>query len=156
MDIYSKMFSQAFVMNEQIARQIFETIPEQGPVVMIIDPDGNTWPSDTEEFHKLNIHESFLKDLCRKIDDGVEPLITHENECGFVATQLATDNNNCGYIIVALPDYTPESILANINLIEMLLNQFSLIARLIEKNNQFYEIHAKRPAAQSYENISLN
>ncbi len=156
MDIYSKMFSQAFVLNEQIARQIFQTIPEQGPIVMIIDTEGNCWPSDTEEYHKLNIHESFLKEMCGKIDDGVEPLITTENDCAFVASQLATDKNNCGYIIIALPDYTPESILTNINLIEMLLNQFSLIARLIEKNNHFYEIHTKRPVAETYENISLN
>ncbi len=156
MDIYSKMFSQAFVLNEQIARQIFETIPEQGPVVVIIDPEANCWPSDSEEFHKLNIHESFLKELCRKIDDGVEPVITQENECGFVASQLTTEKNNCGYIIIALPQYTPESILANINLIEMLLNQFSLIAKLIEKTNRFYEIHAKRPAPESYDKISLN
>ena len=156
MDIYSKMFSQAFVLNEQIARQIFETIPEQGPVVLIIDPEGNCWPSDTEEYHKLNIHESFLKELCRKIDDGFEPVITQENECSFIAAQLATEKNNCGYMILALPQYTPESILSNINLIEMLLNQFSLIARLIEKNNHFYEIHKKRPPAKDYDNISLN
>ena len=156
MDIYSKMFSKAFVLNEQIARQIFQTIPEQGPVVMIIDPEGNCWPSDTEAYHKLNIHESFLKEMCGKIDDGAEPLIMNENDCSFVASQLITDKNNCGYIIIALPKFTPESIMANINLIEMLLNQFSLIARLIEKNNHFYEIHAKRYVSDNYENISLN
>ena len=156
MDIYSKMFSKAFILNEQIARQIFETIPEQGPVVVIIDSDGNSWPSDSEEYHKLNIHESFLKDLCRKIDDGVEPVITQENQCSFVASQLSTDKNNCGYIILALTQYTNESILENINLIEMLLNQFSLIAKLIEKNNHFCEMHTKRPVSKNYDNISLN
>ena len=156
MDIYSKMFSPAFVLNEQIARQIFETIPEQGPVVVILDTDGNCWPSDSEEFHKLNIHESFLKELCSKIDDGDEPLITCENGCGFIATQLATDKHNCGYIIIALPHHSKESILTNIGIIEMLLNQISLIARLVEKNNHFYEIHTNINSVESYENINLN
>ena len=156
MDIYNMMFSQAFVMNEQIATQIFETIPEQGPVVIIIDHEGNYWPSDSEEFHKLSVHESFLKELCSKIDDGVEPVITQENECSYIAAQLTTEKNNCGYIIIALPQYSPESVLANINLIEMLLNQFSLIAKLIEKNNRYYENQAKRYTADSFENASLN
>ena len=156
MDIYSKMFSQTFVMNEQIARHIFETIPEMGPVVIIIDQEGNSWPSDSEEYHKLNIHETFLKELCDKIDDGVEPVIAQENECSFIATQLTTEQHNCGYVIIALPQYTPESILANISIVEMMLNQFNLIARLIEKNNRFYEAHTKRPVSDNYENVSLN
>ena len=156
MDIYNSMFSQAFVINEQIARQIFETIPEQGPVVVIIDPRGNIWPSDSGEFACLNISESFLKDLCVKIDDGFEPVITETNDCGFVAAQLSTERSNCGYVIIALPKYNPESILVNIDLIEMLLNQFSLIARLIEKNNQFYEVHTKRHVNNSYDKVNLN
>lgn len=156
MDIYNSMFSQTFVFNEQIASQIFEAMPENGPIVLIVDPDGNIWPSDSEQFHNLNISKSFLKELSSKIDDGFEPVIAQENGCSFIASQLVTDRSNCGYIIIALPKYTPESILANINLVEMLLNQFSLIARLIEKNNRFYEVQAKRHTADCYENVSLN
>ena len=156
MDIYSSMFSQTFVFNEQIASQIFETIPENGPIVLIVDPEGNMWPSDSEQFHNLNISESFLKELCRKIDDGFEPVIAQENECCLVASQLVTARKNCGYIIIALPQDSPEAILANINLIEMLINQFSLIAKLIEKNNHFYEVQAKRHTADCFENVCLN
>ncbi|MBN1972562.1 MAG: hypothetical protein JW787_02915 [Sedimentisphaerales bacterium] len=156
MDIYNSMFSQAFVLNEQIASQIFETIPEHGPVILIVDADGNIWPSDSEEFHNLNVSESFLKELCKKIDDGVEPVIAQESESSFIASQLETERSKCGYIILALPKYSSESILKNINLIEMLLNQINLIARLIEKNNRFYEVQAKRHTADSFENVSLN
>ena len=156
MDIYNSMFSQTFVFNEQIASQIFETIPENGPIVLIVDPEGNMWPSDSEQFHNLNISESFLKELGRKIDDGFEPLIAQENDCCIVASQLVTERNNCGYIMIALPQDTPESILANMEFLEMLMNQFSLIARLIEKNNRFYEVQAKRHTADCYENVCLN
>ena len=156
MDIYNSMFSQSFIINEQIARQIFETIPEQGPVVLIIDNNTNCWPSDSDEFHKLNIDESFLKELCGKIDDGLDPVITYENNCCFIASQLLTENNHCGYVIIALPKYNSESVLENMSIFEMLLNQFSLIARLIEKNNRFYDDFKQKHSVKSVEQVSLN
>jgi hypothetical protein len=144
------------MLNEQIARQIFEIIPENGPVILIIDRNGGSWPSDSEEFIKLNISESFLKELCMKIDDGVEPVITQTNNCSIIAAQLATDNNNCGYIIMALPEYNEESTSKNIHLIEMLLNQFNLIAKLIEKNNQLYEFQIRNYSGYSNNCSILN
>ena len=156
MDIYNSMFSPTFVFNEQIATQIFDTIPEDGPVVIIVDQDSNTWPSDSEQFHNLNVSESFLRELCYKIDDGYEPVIAQENDCSFVATQLVTDRSNCGYIIIALLQYTPDSILENISLIEMIINQICLVAKMIEKNNRFYEVQAKRHSADCLENVCLN
>jgi hypothetical protein len=150
------MLSRPFVMNEQVAEQIFETIPQQGLVALIIDTYGKIWPSDSEYFQKLNIREDLLKEICRKIDDGQEPVVTHENNCGVVASQLSTDKNNCGYIIIVLPQYTPESIMADINLIEVLLNQFNLIASLIENNNRFFELQANRYKADSFDIITLN
>ncbi len=143
MDTHNSIYSPVTMLNEQIARQIFEIIPENGPVILIIDRNGGSWPSDSDEFLKLNISESFLKELCMKIDDGVEPVITQTNNCSIIAAQLATDNNNCGYIIMALPEYNEESTSKNIHLIEMLLNQFNLIAKLIEKNNQLYEFQIR-------------
>jgi len=156
MDIYNSMFSPAFVFNEQIATQIFDTIPENGPIVIIVDHDGNTWPSDSEEYHNLNVSESFLRELCYKIDDGYEPVIAQENDCSFVATQLVTDQSNGGYIIIALPKYTPDYVLENICLVEMIINQVGLIAKLIEKNNRFYQVQAKRHTADCFENVCLN
>jgi len=156
MDMYESLFSPGFVLNEQIARQIFEDMPERGPIMVIMDRDGNTWPSDSEEFAKLNISEPFLKELCAKIDDGAEPVVTQANDCSVVAAQLATEQNNCGYVIIALPQYSPESTLINIDLIEMLLNQISLIAKLIEKNNLLYEIQMKHYRVYGQSEIASN
>ena len=144
MDIYESLSSPGFVLNEQIARQIFEVLPEQGPIMMIMDRGGNSWPSDSERFGELNISESFLKELCAKIDDGVEPVVTQADDCSIIAAQLATERSNCGYVIIALPQYSPESTLINIDLIEMLLSQFGLLAKLIEKNNLLYEVQMKQ------------
>lgn len=144
MDMYDSLFSRVGVLNEQIARQIFEILPENGPIMVIMDREGNCWPSDSERVSELNINESFLKELCDKIDDGTEPVITQVNDCSIIATQLATERTNCGYVIVALPQYSPESTLVNMDMIEILLNQVSLIAKLIEKNNLLYELQTKR------------
>ncbi len=151
MNTCESLLSPGFMLNEQIARQVFEILPEGGPLVMIMDTEGNSWPSNSHDFAKLNISESFLKRICAKIDDGVEPVVAQTDDCSVVGAQLATDGSNCGYVIIVLPQYTPESTLANINLIEMLLNQLGLIAKLIEKNNLLYEVQMKhyRACAQS-------
>jgi len=147
MNIYDSLFSPGSQLNEQIARQIFDILPEQGPIVVIMDCNGNCWPSDTERFSKLNISESFLREVCEKINDGTEPVITQANDCSLVAEQLTTEKTNCGYVIIALPQYNPEATLININLIEILLNQVNLIAKLIEKNNLLYELQIKQFSA---------
>jgi hypothetical protein len=151
MNIYESLSSPSFMLNEQIARQVFEILPEGGPLMMIMDTEGNSWPSNSHDFAELNISESFLKRICSNIDDGVEPVVAQAEDCSVVGAQLATEKSNCGYVIIALPQYTPESTLANIDLIEMLLNQLNLIARLIEKNNLIYQVQMKqyRMCAQS-------
>ncbi len=143
MDTYKSLFSPGVIVTKQIAGQIFEVLPERGPLIVIMDTNDNVMASDPEEFARLNISESFLKEVCVTIDDGAEPVITSSDDCSIIAGQLATEENNYGYVFVVLPQYNPESTLLNIDLIEMLLNQIGLIAALIEKNNLRYEIQMK-------------
>lgn len=156
MDMYESLFSGSCVLNEQIARQVFDVLPEQGPVILIVDKDGHFWPSDSEKFSQLNISESFLQEIRTKIDDGAEPVVTHIDECSIIAAQLATERTNCGYVIIALPQYSPESTLINIDLIEMLLNQMSLIAKLVEKNNLLYELQMRQFSIYGEKSIASN
>ncbi len=144
MDIGDWLFTPNCGLNEQIARQIFDILPERGLIMVIMDRDGNCWFSNSEEFSKLNISESFLREFCAKVDDGAEPVVTQVNDCSIIAAQLATERTDCGYVIVALPQCSPESALINIDLVETLLNQTGLIARLIEKNNLLYELQMKQ------------
>jgi len=161
MDMGDWLFSPSCVLpvaelNEQIARQIFDILPERGPIMVIMDRDGNCWFSNFEKFSKLNISESFLKELCTKIDDGAEPVITQANDCSIIAAQLTTERTNCGYVIIALPQYSPESTLINIDLIETLLNQTGLIAKLIEKNNLLHELQMKQLSLYTQSETSSN
>ncbi len=156
MDMYDSLFSTSCVLNEQIARQLFEVLPEGGPIMAIFDRSGHIWPSDSERWSKLNISESFLDDLANTIDDGVEPVITGIGECSVVGIQLATERTNCGYVAIALEQYSPESTLINIGLLETLFSQLSLIGRLIEKNSQLYELQMKHFSPQSASEVSRN
>jgi len=156
MNMYEAVFSPSCVLNEQIARQVFDILPESGPIMVIVDKDGNCWPSDSERFSTLNISVPFLRELCAKIDDGAEPVVSQTNDCSVIGTQLATERTNCGYVIIALPQYSPESILINIDLIEILLNQVGLIARLIEKNTLLYELQIKHHSLYGQSEIATN
>jgi len=141
MDTCDAMFSSTYVLNEQIARQVFEMLPERGPILVIMDREGNYWPSNSEEFAKLNLNETLLRDLRAKVDDGAEPVITQVGETSVTIAQLATDQTNCGYLVILLPRYSPESALTNIDLVEALLSQITLIARLVEKSSLLNKSH---------------
>ena len=139
MEILGQMGSPACLLNEQIARRIFDILPEDGPVMIIVSKKGDYWPSSSDGFAKLGITDDFLKDLCSKVDDGDEPIVTQVSDFSVVATALVTERTNCGYVILALPHYSPESTLANFTLIEILLSEVGLIAHLIEQNNSLYQ-----------------
>jgi hypothetical protein len=133
MDLCNTKVPDTHTLSEQIAREVFDMLPERGPILVIMDRNGSYWPSDPEEFAKLNISQAFLNDLRGKVDDGAEPVITQVGETSVTMAQLVTDQTKCGYVIVALPRYSPESTLTNIDLVEALLSQITLIARLVEK-----------------------
>ncbi len=143
MDIYEPALSPGYLLNEQVARHVFENLHSDGPVMIITDKDSHCWPSDSEKFSKLNLTEDFLRQICARINDGVEPVITKKDNCDIFAAQLATEKINCGYVILALPRAESDTDMANSDLAEMLLSQVNLIARLIEKNNLLYELQAK-------------
>jgi hypothetical protein len=141
MDTCDAASSATRVLNEQIARQVFDVLPERGPILVIMDRDGNCWPSDSDEFARLNLNDTLLRDLRSKVDDGAEPVITQVGDTSVTIAQLATDRTNCGYLVIALPRYGPESTLTNIDLVEALLSQITLIARLVEKANLLNQSH---------------
>ena len=156
MNMYNSVFSRNCVLSEQIARQVFDLLPDQGPIMVIMDREGHVWPSDSERFSRLGVGEAFLKDLCDKIDDGAEPVVSHADDSSIVASQLATEENKCGYVVLVLPRYSPESTLVNIDLIEIMLNQMGLIARLIEKNSRLYEQQINQYKASPQTTIASN
>jgi hypothetical protein len=147
MDTCDAMFSATHLLNEQIAHEVFDVLPERGPVLILLDRDGSCWASQPEELARLNLSDTLWKDLRAKVDDGAEPVITQVGDVSLIVAQLATDRTKCGYVAVVLACRSPESALANIDLIEALLSQITLIARLVEKSRLLTRLHVDHYAA---------
>jgi hypothetical protein len=156
MSMYDALFAQSSVLNEQIARQLFETMPESGITLVIMDKNGNCWPSNSEQFSKLHINESVLREICSKINDGQEPVISNSNDCSIIGSTLATDKTDCGYIFLIIPQLTPENTVVNIDLFEIIMNQVTLVAKLIEKNNMLYELQIRQSSLMQCAQPNLN
>lgn len=157
MDTGDWLVSPNCTLDEQIAGEVFDILPERGPIIMMImDKEGHRWVSDPERFSKLSVRDAFWSKLCARIDDGTEPVITQADDCGIVAAEIATEQTKCGYVIIILPRYNPEATLTNIDLIETLLNQSCLTAKLIERNNQLCELARKQLSSYTQREISSN
>jgi len=143
MSIYESLFSSPMLLNEQIAREVFATMPDGELLVVICDEKGNYWASDQSRFSKLFSDRQELERICTTIMDGCDPVIHDLDNCTIVATQLDAERTNCGCLFLVLPAYTRQSTLANMEVIELLLSQLNLVARLIEKNNQLHQMQLK-------------
>jgi hypothetical protein len=142
MDVYDAIASAHGVLNEQIARNIFDALPEPGPIVVVMDREGHCWSSNPQEFARLRLNASLLADMRAKVDDGAEPAFTNSQDTSLAMTQLPTENTGCGYLLVALPRCGPELTQTQVDLIESLVNQIALVACLTEHNHILQERQA--------------
>lgn len=121
-------------LNKKIAGVAFTSLSQSGPFLAILDADGGCTASDPERFADFFSDARKLAQICTSIDDGCDPVITQAGGAAVVATQLDAERTRCGYLLVALPGYTYESAVANMDLIELLLDQMQVIAGLVELN----------------------
>jgi hypothetical protein len=134
MDICHAKFSAGNVLSEQVARQVFESLPEQGVIAAIVGPDGSCWQSDSEEFTRLGLNETTMAELRARVDDGVEPVTARVGDASIAMAPLTGEHANLGYAIVAVAHSAAKSLASDAALLEALLGQISLVAKLIEKN----------------------
>ena len=156
MKTYDSVLSESGVVGEQVAREIFSLLPEQGPIVVIMDRQGRVWASDPEGFSALKVDEGFLAEICAKIDDGVEPVVAQRDDCGIVAGQLAGERAVCGYVFVVLRQSTAESTLLRVDLAEALVSQMSLVAELLEKSRFWRKQQVRQYAANPQTVVASN
>jgi len=156
MDAYDAMFSAAYVLNEQIARQMFQVLPDGGPVLAIVDGSGHYWASDPEAFAQLNLVDTLLGDLQVQVDDGAEPAMVQVGDATVVVTQLHTEETNCGYLILVVPGCNLDMTQTDLDLIDVLLSQTTLVARLIEKCSQLSDMQTKCYSAYGTSNAPAN
>jgi hypothetical protein len=120
-------------------------LPEHSPVLAIMDTGGSCWPSDSDGYAKLGLSDALLSDLRARVDDGAEPILTQAGDMSIMFAQLATTRTNCGYVLIAAN--TGDSASAALaDMMEVLLGQIALVARLIEQNAMLNQSHAHQYA----------
>jgi hypothetical protein len=135
MNIFDAISTSNDLVTGQIAGNLFSALPEDGPALVIIDRHGHRYGSEPDALMVRNITDEAVKDLCARIDDGFEPVITKNGETTLIGSHLATDRCNYGYALLLMRNYCPVSAMANIALIETILAQMNQVARLTERLN---------------------
>lgn len=138
MNIYDTLFTASDMFGEQVARQVFGSIVEDGPFVAIIDETGVCRSSDESRFAEVFDDTAMLNNLLSRIGDGDSPVTACINDCGVVAGQLRVGMGHRGYVIIGLNGCSIDSTVANYDLGVMLLNQINTIASLLDNYNQLH------------------
>jgi hypothetical protein len=146
MNLFDAISTSNDLVTGHIASNVFNILPEDGPSVAIIDRHGHRYTSQPDVLAVGGVTEEAIHDLCSRIDDGYEPIITKSGETTLVGTHLTTERCNYGYVIILLKNYCPVSAMANICLIETILAQMNLIARLTERLSDKQD-HIQSPIA---------
>jgi hypothetical protein len=133
MNIFDAISTSNDLVTGHIASNVFSVLPEDGPSVVIIDRHGHRYTSEPDALLTRGVTEEAIHDLCSRIDDGYEPIITKSGDTTLVGTHLTTDRCNYGYVLVLLKDYCPVTAMSNITLFETILGQMNLVARLTER-----------------------
>jgi hypothetical protein len=144
MNIYDSLFSSSAMLNEQLARIIFEFTGPDGPFITILGPDELCRTNNESVFEQIFADKLFLGRICANIDDGNDPLVVPVDGYTIIAAQLIAEDVNCGYLIVALENSGRDDQLPHPGLVELLVNQFTAIAELAAKNNRLHHLQLKQ------------
>jgi len=120
----------------QIAHTVFDSFANTDIVVAILNHNGSYVSNKLDVFERIFAERILLDELCRRVDDGQEPLIAHIDGYLVAASGLSAGFNGVGYAVMLLPAGSFGNIPESLDFIEIILEQFSLIAGLIEQNQQ--------------------
>ena len=135
------MFGSSHLLTEQIRGHLFNLAGPEGPVLVVIDPDRRFKASHPGRVgFLLGENERLVEEICTRLEDGEDPLVIKVKGGCAAACQLATEQMHCGYLVVFFDGYTPETMGANMAIVELLLSQIQLICELVEKNNQLHHL----------------
>lgn len=120
---------------DRIAQAVMESFEESEIILAVVDREGCYVSSKIDKFEEVFSNPQMLDEICRKIDDGYEPLTTEMG--GYFLAGSAIDS--VGYSILLVPDYTPDKMGAYSDFAEIVLSQISMLAEkyLPESESRF-------------------
>ena len=140
-EIYKDMFDSSHLLAGQIRGHLFDLVGPEGPALILIDTDRRFQASHPGRIgFLLGDNRRLIEEMCTRLDDGEDPLVIQVKGGCAAACQLATERLHCGYLIVFFEGYTPETVGANMAMVELILAQAQLVCELLEKNNQLHHL----------------
>ena len=140
-NIYKELFDSSHLLTEQVRGHLFNLVGSEGPALVVVDPDRRIQASHPGKIgFLLGENQKLVGEICGRLDDGEDPLVLKIKGGCVAACQLATERVHCGYLLVVLEGYTPETVGANMRLVELILSQAQLVCELVEKNNQLHQL----------------
>lgn len=143
MEMYDWLCTSNAVFNGKLVNELFEAIDVDGPLMAILDGQGNMWVSDENRFGECNLEKPWLENLCRRAADGSEPVVSQFNNCGIVLSCLRTEKRHCCYISIILPQHSPEATLTKLDLCEAIIDVSNRLACSLEQNESMHEVYRK-------------
>ncbi len=137
-ELYKSLLSDVDTLTEQLKGHLFDMTELEGPVLMVVDSQGELCANHPSRIAFLSEGPDVLSAICGQIDDGYDPCVYAVEGGCVIGTQLATATVDCGRFLIFLPEYRSETVQANMDLFELLLGQVQLICQLIEKNNRLH------------------
>lgn len=146
--LYKDIFDSPDLLLDQVRGHLFSLLGSEGPTLAVVGMDRQLKTNHPGRIGILMADEGRLvTSLCNRLDDGEDPLVIKVKNGCIAACSLTTEHAQCGYLMIALEGYTPETAGANMPLIEMMLAQAQLTCELVEKNNQLHQsrlVHLSR------------
>ncbi len=139
--LYREILDCSGLLIDQVRGQLFGRLEPDGPVLIVADTRRQCKTSHPGRAGVLLSDNALWIDLiCDRLDDGEDPLILPVNGGCVAACQLLTERTHCGYLLVYLEGYTPQTAEANRLLFELIFAQAEATCELIEKNNQLHHL----------------
>ena len=109
---------------DRIARVVMESFEESEIILAVVDREGCYVSSKIDIFEEVFSDPQMLDEICKKIDDGCEPLTTEMGNY-FVA---GASIDNVGYSILLVPNYSSDKMAAYSDFSEIVLSQIAMLA----------------------------
>ncbi|MCD4831551.1 MAG: hypothetical protein K8R02_07085 [Anaerohalosphaeraceae bacterium] len=121
---------------QQISDELCQCFSQGELGILIIDSARDFSAGSFKALDLFGSNRQLFESLCRRIDDGDEPVIVETDCDAVVAAALHTDSTFLGYIFIVLDSSDRQTALAQLDMIEVLIGQAELIAGMLQQKAQ--------------------
>ena len=132
MNTCENVFSSESYLMQEVANRLRGCFDSSEIDMLLFDASGNLQAGNTEILGGLGANQQLFKNICSRIDDGDEPIVSQIDGVGIVASGISGRNASLGYVFILLPGYSPERTIGSLDFLEIIISQVSMNVETIE------------------------